>query len=144
MPSKRTLILSPGLLDDMADLVVRSSWFAVALGRAPTFLSLNEDVLREILNLVLDDTPRAKHKTAILLSCSKLHAIGLPLLHRVVDLTNLGNAHAVVDVWHGLFGRGGTLTREGNYPALHKAVHELRIGGPVRQRIPGLIRHLPS
>ena len=94
-----------------------------------TLLSLNQDVLSEILSYLLLDTPRELNRTSILRTCSSLHLLGLPLLYRVVDLLGYGTRLQLEKHWRSLFGEGGVLTVEGRNPEAGRGVRELRIGG---------------
>ena len=89
------------------------------------------EVNDEILSYLLVDTPRGAHRTAVLAASRALREIGLPLLHRVVDLTDFRDTDQLLRAWHTLFGYRGTLTEEGSRPKLREEVRELRIGGPM-------------
>ncbi|KAL7410646.1 hypothetical protein BDY24DRAFT_170905 [Mrakia frigida] len=94
----------------------------------PILLSLNYDVLREILQILLLDTPRALNRTSILRTCSTLHLLGLPHLYRIVDLTGYPTRDTVMTHWKTLFGEGGVLTVEGRNGEVGSFVSELRLG----------------
>lgn len=102
-----------------------------------TLTSLPEDILLEVLNLLLVDTPRSPTRAAILRTCSLLHELGLPLLHRVVDLQSYATAFDTVAHWTTLFGAKGSLTTEGRVADLGASVVELRLDSRRVRRKPG-------
>ena len=92
-------------------------------------LSLNQDVLLEILSYLLLDTPKELNRTSVLRTCSSLHLLGLPHLYRVVDLIGYETKVQVAKHWRSFFGEGGVLTAEGRNPEAGRAVRELRLAG---------------
>ena len=94
-----------------------------------TLLSLNHDVLREILSHLLLDTPATPNRAAVLRTCSLLNELGLPLLYRVVDLRGSSTNSMLVEQWKALFGEEGLLTKKGRREGLGQVVLELRLGG---------------
>lgn len=94
-----------------------------------SLLALPADVLLEILAHLLVDSPRSPNRAAVVRSCSTLHELGLPLLHRVVDLTDIESASDTFAAYEGLFGVHGSLTSQGRTADLASSVVQLRIGG---------------
>ena len=95
--------------------------------------SLPADVLLQILSCILVDAARSPTTAAVLRTCTALHELGTPLLHRCIDLRGYKTEDEVVSAWKRLFGWRGTLTDDGRFRGqLARNVVELRIGGPAK------------
>ena len=92
-----------------------------------SLLSLNEDILREILAHLLLDTPPPPNRASILRTCSLLHELELPFLYRVVDLQEFSSRALLVEQWKQLFGEGGIFTKGGE-KGLGGLARELKVG----------------
>jgi len=91
-----------------------SSRLPPSMATSPSILtSLNSDVLRVVLSVLLVDAPPTPHLSAVLRTCSTLHELGLPFLYTVVDLTGYKISEQVVAHWKSLFGQAGVLAKGG-------------------------------